>query len=108
MSLLVNNPNFSQCRFLYWTLKCLTFVRVGFVCLYLYKLGYQPRDVSPLLVYIFIPAFFGDVVRFVSPGFNRLWTRVMGPLIVIERKKSGMGSYSIFWAHGPYYPSFLR
>ena len=64
---------------------------LGFVCLYLYKLGYEPRDVAPLLVYIFIPAFFGDVVRFTWPAFNRLWTRVMGPLMRDREKQQWNG-----------------
>src|SRR5271170_6966346 len=63
----------------------------GFVCLYLYKLGYQPRDIAPLLVYIFIPAFFGDVIRFAWPAFNRLWARVMGPLMRDKEKQQWNG-----------------
>ena len=70
---------------------CLIWLGVGFVCLYLYKLGYEPRDVAPLLVYIFIPAFFGDVVRFTWPAFNRLWTRVMGPLMRDREKQQWNG-----------------
>jgi diacylglycerol kinase (CTP) len=53
--------------------------------------GYQPRDISPLLVYMFIPAFFGDVVRFTWPAFNRLWTRVMGPLMRDKEKRQWNG-----------------
>ena len=64
---------------------------IGFVCLYLYKLGYEPRDVAPLLVYIFIPAFFGDVVRFAWPSVNRLWTRVMCPLMRDREKQEWNG-----------------
>jgi hypothetical protein len=59
--------------------------------LYLYKLQYQPRDVAPLLVYIFIPAFFGDVIRFSWPAFNRLWTGVMGPLMRDREKQQWNG-----------------
>jgi|SRR5579859_4234050 len=66
-------------------------MRVGFVELYLYKLGYQPRDISPLLMYIFIPAFFGDVIRFMWPAFNRLWMRVMGPLMRDREKQQWNG-----------------
>jgi diacylglycerol kinase (CTP) len=64
---------------------------IGFVALYLYKLQYQPRDVAPLLVYIFIPAFFGDVIRFVWPSFNRLWMSVMGPLMRDREKQQWNG-----------------
>ena len=64
---------------------------VGFVCLLLYKLQYQPRDIAPLLVYIFIPAFFGDVIRFMWPAFNRLWMRVMGPLMRDKEKQQWNG-----------------
>jgi diacylglycerol kinase (CTP) len=64
---------------------------LGFVCLYLYRLGYEPKDITPLLVYIFIPAFFGDVVRFVWPSFNRLWTKVMGPLMRDREKQQWNG-----------------
>jgi dolichol kinase len=54
-------------------------------------LGYEPRDVAPPLVYIFIPAFFGDVVRFIWPAFNRLWMRVMGPLMRDKEKQQWNG-----------------
>lgn len=64
---------------------------VGFVCLWLYKLQYEPRDIAPLLVYIFIPAFFGDVIRFMWPSFNRLWMRVMGPLMRDKEKQQWNG-----------------
>jgi hypothetical protein len=64
---------------------------VGFVCLWLYKLQYEPRDIAPLLVYIFIPAFFGDVIRFMWPAFNRLWMRVMGPLMRDKEKQQWNG-----------------
>lgn len=63
----------------------------GFVCLWLYTLQYEPRDIAPLLVYIFIPAFFGDVIRFMWPRFNRLWTRVMGPLMRDKEKQQWNG-----------------
>jgi hypothetical protein len=59
--------------------------------LWLYKLQYEPRDIAPLLVYIFIPAFFGDVIRFMWPAFNRLWTRVMGPLMRDKEKQQWNG-----------------
>lgn len=53
--------------------------------------GWKPRDVAPLLVYMFIPAFFGDVIRFISPQFNRLWVAVMGPLMRDREKQTWNG-----------------
>jgi diacylglycerol kinase (CTP) len=59
--------------------------------LYLYKLGYEPRHIAPLLVYLFIPAFLGDVIRFISPPFNRLWMVFMGPLMRDKEKQQWNG-----------------
>ena len=64
---------------------------IGFVCLLLYKLGYEPRDIAPSLVVMFIPAFFGDVIRFMWPAFNRLYIRVMGPLMRDREKQQWNG-----------------
>lgn len=61
------------------------------MCLYLYFLGYEPRDIAPSLVIIFIPAFFGDVVRFTWPAFNRFYIRVMGPLMRDREKREWNG-----------------
>jgi diacylglycerol kinase (CTP) len=87
----VGDPKEDITRFYRYGSFLLTVFNLGFVALYLYKLGYQPRDIAPLLVYIFIPAFFGDVVRFVWPAFNRLWTRVMGPLMRDREKQQWNG-----------------
>ena len=54
----------------------------GFICLYLYKLGYKPQHIAPIIAFAFIIFSIQEVIRFQWPAFNKFFfARVYRPLM---------------------------
>ncbi|OLL24753.1 CTP-dependent diacylglycerol kinase 1, partial [Neolecta irregularis DAH-3] len=69
-------------------------VSVGFLTLYLDYIGMRPSQITPLLIAIFIPVFFADLIRFKSRRFNRLYQHVLGFLMRDDEKLGWNGTLS--------------
>lgn len=56
-------------------------VSIGFLGLWLYYDGVQPDQIHPTLLYALVPIFALDLIRFRWDGLNRLYIKLMGPLM---------------------------
>ncbi|KAK5715879.1 Diacylglycerol kinase [Elasticomyces elasticus] len=56
-------------------------VSIGFLALYLYRSGYNPGDIHPLLLTLLIPITAVDILRFKWPRFNGIYISVLGPFM---------------------------
>ena len=54
---------------------------IGFVVLYLYRHGHQPKSITPPLAAALLPIASADVLRFYSPAINALYIRLLGALM---------------------------
>lgn len=56
-------------------------VSIGFVTLFLYYQGVQTSQIHPTMLYLLIPIFTTDLIRFRWPAFNRFYIRCLGPFM---------------------------
>ncbi|KAG4301588.1 hypothetical protein PCANB_001791 [Pneumocystis canis] len=84
--------------------KCVH-VSVGILTLGLYIYRFETPTIMPYLIGLFIPAFGFDIIRFISPEFNRIYIIVLGPLMRPSEENSWNGV--IFYLIGTWTVLFI-
>lgn len=69
-------------------------VSIGFLTLWLYTIGVQFQDVTPILATLFVGIASCDLIRFKYEEFNRLYIKVVGFLM---REKEVSGFNGVIW-----------